>query len=125
MRASTISAAAIAIAGSLACGGGGSQECIGWVEDASGQRHSPQSGVSDPVDAQLFACNGYCLDADPMVDARYAIWLDSPKGKPGTSKKDHMYEDPDFLEYVTVTCANDCVAQVAAGTLTGGVDCTP
>src|SRR5690242_12401831 len=32
-------------------------------------------------DAQKFACNKYCLEADPEFDAHYGIWLDSPKGQ--------------------------------------------
>src|SRR5260370_36744371 len=32
-------------------------------------------------EAQQFACNKYCLEADPEFDAHYGIWLESPKGE--------------------------------------------
>jgi len=107
----------------LACGGSGGPTCLGWVQDDQGGRHSPQSGVSDRAEALRFACNGYCREADPGYDARYRIWVDSPQGDPSVTKARAIYEDDGLLDYVTVTCANQCIADVNAGRRPGGVDC--
>lgn len=105
----------------LACGGGG-PTCLGWVADDQGNRHSPESGVSDRDQAQRNACNGYCVDADPQADAMYRIWLDSPRGNPNLKRWEGMYEDPTIRAYLD-ECVDRCVADVAAGRRQGGVDC--
>ena len=76
-------------------------------------------------DAQRFACNKYCLEADPEFDAHYHIWLDSPKGKEAGSppKKESIYKDKDLMDYLTVDCAKKCVAKVKDGTLKGQAKC--
>ena len=55
-----------------------SANCTGEVtyED---QTFTGQAGNLE--DAQKFACNKYCLEADAEFDAHYRIWLDSPKGQ--------------------------------------------
>ena len=79
----------------------------------------------DAVEAQHNGCNIYCLEADPEVDAYYRIWLDSPKGKAAgsPSKKDYMYKERSFLDLVTVTCANKCVAKIKDGSMQGQSKC--
>ena len=56
------------------------------------------------------ACNVYCREADPEYDARYRIWLDSPKGKAAgsPSKQEAIFKDKELLLYVTETCAKKC-----------------
>ena len=76
-------------------------------------------------DAQKFACNKYCLEADPEFDAHYHIWLDSPKGRVAGSpaKKEAIYKDKDLMDYLTVDCAMKCVAKVKDRTLKGQAKC--
>src|SRR5947209_19810351 len=76
-------------------------------------------------DAQRFACNKYCLEADPEFDAHYHIWLDSRSGKAAGSptKKESIYKDKDLMDYLTKDCAMKCVAKVKEGTLKGQVKC--
>ena len=106
----------------LACSGAGGTECIGSVV-YNGQTYQPESGVSDADTAQRLACNQYCLEADPEYEAMHAIWADSPRGEPGVSKEEAIYKDDDLMNFVTHTCANRCVADVAAGRLEGSVTC--
>jgi len=77
-------------------------------------------------EAQQFACNKYCLEVDSVVDARYRIWLDSPKGRAAgrPSKQESLYKDKDLLDYVTLTCAPKCVNSVKAGQLKGSTKCS-
>ncbi len=79
----------------------------------------------DAEEAQRNGCNLYCLEADEEVEARYQIWLDSPKGKasPNTSKKDLMYKDASFLDFVTKTCMNKCLSKIKDGSLKGQTRC--
>src|SRR5207244_8313 len=60
--------------------------------------------AANAEDAQRFACNKYCLEADPEFDAHYHIWLDSPKGRAAGSsaKKESIYKDKDLMDYLTV-----------------------
>ena len=52
--------------------------CTGAVT-YEGKTFSGEARNAD--DAQKFACNKYCLEADPEFDAHYGIWLDSPAGQ--------------------------------------------
>lgn len=63
------------------------------------------------------ACNKYCRDADPEYDAMYRIWLDSPAGRRAgrPSKEEAIFKDDRLLDYVTITCANKCVAWTKDG----------
>ena len=75
--------------------------------------------------AQKFACNKYCLEADPEFDAHYGIWLESPKGEAAgrPPKKEAIYKDKDLMNYLTNDCAAKCVASVKEGKLKGGARC--
>lgn len=107
----------------LACGSSG-PTCLGWVQDDQGVRRSPRTGtVEGREQAQRLGCNAYCIEADPEVQVRYQIWLDSPRGNPSLTKWDAMYDDPSLLAYVTGPCADRCLADVASGARPGGVDC--
>ena len=76
-------------------------------------------------DAQKFACNKYCLEADPEFDAHYGIWLESPKGEAAgrPPKKEAIYKDKDLMNYLTKDCATRCVASVKEGKLKGRATC--
>ena len=76
-------------------------------------------------DAQQFACNKYCLDADPEFDAHYGIWLDSPQGRAAgrPPKKEAIYKDNELMNYLTKTCAANCVTSVKEGKLRGESKC--
>ena len=106
----------------LACRSSSGPTCTGEVA-YEGRTFTGQAGNVE--DAQRFACNNYCLDADPEFDAHYRIWLDSPKGEAAgrPSKKESIYKDKDLLDYLTVDCAMKCVARVKDGRLKGQAKC--
>lgn len=96
--------------------------CTGEVV-ANGKTFSGKGKDAD--EAQKHSCNLYCLEADEEVEARYQIWRDSPQGKqsPNTSKKEYMYKDKSFLDFVTVTCMNKCQVKIKDGTFKGQAKC--
>src|SRR5258707_2566318 len=63
------------------------------------------------------ACNKYCREADPAYEAMYGIWLDSPARKAAgrPSKEEAIFKDKKLMDYVTVTCANQCLAKIKDG----------
>ncbi|HKP36544.1 MAG TPA: hypothetical protein VJT71_06770 [Pyrinomonadaceae bacterium] len=71
------------------------------------------------------ACNKYCRDDDPEYDAMYRIWLDSPAGRTAgrPSKQEAIYKSDRLLDFVTVTCANRCVAWTQNGAAKVTTDC--
>lgn len=104
------------------CGGKSGPECLGEVED-KGRVYKPDQGTTEGRDkAQRFACNQYCRDGDPTCDAMIRAWLGTPAGK-GKPRSEALYADPRILECVTRTCADRCVADVAAGRRKGKVTC--
>lgn len=96
---------------SLGCSGGSGAECVGTVT-YQGKTFEGKDKTADA--AKLNACNNYCRDADPEFDARYRIWLDSPKGKQAgsPSKQESIFKDKNLLAYVTETCAKKCAASM-------------
>lgn len=100
---------AIIIGVLLGCGGASENACTGTVV----YQGKPFEGKGRDADfAKHNACNNYCRDADPEYEARYGIWLYSPKGKAAgsPSKKEAIFKDKELLDFVTITCANKCVA---------------
>lgn len=95
----------------LGCGGGSSDACIGTVMY---QGRTFQGAGKNEIDAKLHACNNYCTDADPEYDARYRVWLDSPKGKEAKSpsKKEAIFKDKDLFAYVENVCAKKCTQEM-------------
>lgn len=97
---------------SIGCGGSG-VECVGTVQ-YQGKTFEGKDKTAEA--AKLNACNNYCAEADPEYDAIYRMWLDSPKGKAAgsPSKKDAVFKDKDkrLLDYITITCANRCLAEM-------------
>ena len=68
-------------------------------------------------DATHFACNKYCREADPGYEAMYGVWVDSPAGKAAgrPTKEEAIFKDKKLMDYVTVTCANECLAKIKDG----------
>ena len=58
-----------------------------------------------------------CREADPGYEAIYGAWVDSPAGKAAgrPSKEEAIFKDKKLMEYVTVTCANECLAKIKDG----------
>lgn len=92
----------------LGCGGSGA-ECVGTVS-YQGKTYEGKDKTAEQ--AKLNACNMYCREADGEYEARYRIWLDSPRGRAAgsPSKQEAIFKDKDLLEYVTDTCAKKCAA---------------
>jgi len=83
-------------------------------------------GPTDSAEqAQHFACNNYCLDADPEFDAHYRIWNDSRSGAAAghPEKKEAIYKDKELLDFLTKVCAENCVANIKDGKLQGSAKC--
>lgn len=98
-------------------------KCMGTVI-YEGQTYT--GGPTDSAEqAQHFACNNYCLDADPEFDAHYRIWNDSRSGAAAghPSKKEAIYKDKELLDYLTKDCAEKCTASIKEGTLKGNAKC--
>ena len=104
----------VLLAAVLACSSGSAQKCIATLsyegrtfvgEDASTEK------------ATRNACNKYCREADPGYEAMYGVWLDSPAGKAAgrPSKEEAIFKDKTLMDYVTVTCANECLAKIRDG----------
>lgn len=76
-------------------------------------------------EAQKFACNKYCLEADPEFEAHYGIWLESPQGQAAgrPPKKEAIYKDKGLMNYLTNDCATKCVGSVKEGKLKGTATC--
>lgn len=107
---SLVATTALIVATVLGCSGSGA-ECVGTVQ-YQGKTFEGKDKTADQ--AKHNACNNYCSEADPEYDAVYRMWLDSPKGKAAgsPSKKEAVFKDKDkrLLDYITITCANRCVA---------------
>jgi hypothetical protein len=98
-------------------------KCMGQVS-YEGQTYT--GGPTDSAEqAQHFACNNYCLDADPEFDAHYRIWNDSRSGAAAghPPKKEAIYKDKELLDYLTKDCAQKCVASIKDGKLQGSSKC--
>jgi hypothetical protein len=99
----------------LACSSGSSgKKCTATLTN-DGKTFVGEGASTD--DATHFACNKYCREADPGYEAMYRVWLDSPEGKAAgrPSKEEAIFKDKKLMDYVTVTCANECLAKVKDG----------
>ena len=98
-------------------------KCMGQVSYEGQTYTGGPTGTAEQ--AQLFACNNYCLDADPEFDAHYRIWNDSRSGAAAghPPKKEAIYKDKELLDYLTKDCANRCVASIKEGQLQGNAKC--
>lgn len=89
--------------------------CEGIVE-FKGKTYEGASKTEEQ--AELNACNRFCLETDAEFDAMYGIWLTGAKAKSmeertgqKPSKFDAMMEDKKLLDYVTKNCAPKCVKE--------------
>jgi len=91
----------------IGCGGTGAR-CIGTVV-YEGKKF--EGGGKDELEAKSGACNNYCRDADPEYDARYRVWVESPKGKAKGSpnKQKAIFEDKDLMDFVVDNCGRRCL----------------
>ena len=99
----------------LACSSGSSAKKCSATLTNDGKTFVGEGPSTD--DATRFACNKYCREADPGYEAMYRVWLDSPEGKAAgrPSKEEAIFKDKKLMDYVTVTCANECLAKVKDG----------
>jgi hypothetical protein len=99
----------------LACSSGSSaKKCTATLTN-DGKTFVGEGASTD--DATRFACNKYCREADPGYEAMYRVWLDSPEGKAAgrPSKEEAIFKDKKLMDYVTVTCANECLTKIKDG----------
>src|SRR5215471_14183618 len=119
-------AALLLLCAVLACRSSSSSseaKCMGQVSYEGKNYTGGPSGTAE--EAQRFACNNYCLDADPEFDAHYGIWNDSRSGEAAGQppKKEAIYKDKELLDYLTKDCAQRCVASIKEGQLQGNAKC--
>jgi hypothetical protein len=99
----------------IACSSGSSaKKCTATLTN-DGKTFVGEGASTD--DATHFACNKYCREVDPGYEAMYRVWLDSAAGKEAgrPSKEEAIFKDKKLLDYVTVTCANQCLAKIKDG----------
>ena len=98
----------------LACSSGSAKKCTATLT-YEGRTFVGEDSSEDK--ATHNACNKYCREADPGYEAMYGVWLDSPAGKAAgrPSKEEAIFKDKKLLDYVTVTCANECLAKIKDG----------
>jgi hypothetical protein len=98
----------------LACSSGSAQKCTATLT------YDGKTFVGEDTSAEKAtrnACNKYCREADAGYEAMYGVWLDSPAGKAAgrPSKEEAIFKDKKLMDYVTVTCANECLAKINDG----------
>ena len=109
----------------IACRSSSSSDNVSCTGEVSYEGKTFNGQGKNADEAQQFACNKYCLEADPEFDAHYGIWLESPKGEAAgrPPKKEAIYKDADLMNYLTKTCAAKCIASVKEGKLEGKTKC--
>jgi hypothetical protein len=98
----------------LSCSSGSAKKCTATLT-LDGRTFVGEDAAEDK--ATRNACNKYCREADPGYEAMYGVWLDSPAGKAAgrPSKEEAIFKDKKLMDYVTVTCANECLAKIKDG----------
>jgi hypothetical protein len=110
------------LAAVLACSSGSARKCTATLTYESktftGEDTSSEKATRN-------ACNKYCREADPGYEAMYGVWLDSPAGKAAgrPSKEEAIFKDKKLMDYVTVTCANECLAKIKDGKAKAETNC--
>jgi hypothetical protein len=104
----------ILLAAVLACSSGSAKKCTATLT-LDGRTFVGEDAAEEK--ATHNACNKYCREADPGYEAMYGVWLDSPAGKAAgrPSKEEAIFKDKKLMDYVTVTCANECLAKIKDG----------
>jgi hypothetical protein len=113
-RTSAPGALLILLAAVLACSSGSNKKCTATLTN-DGKTFVGEDTSEDK--ATRNACNKYCREADPGYEAMYEMWLDSPAGKAAgrPSKEEAIFKDKKLMDYVTVTCADSCLAKIKDG----------
>lgn len=106
----------------LACSSGSAKKCTATL-NYEGRTFVGDATSTD--DATRNACNKYCREADPGYEAMYGVWLDSPAGKAAgrPSKEEAIFKDKKLMDYVTVTCANECLSKIKDGKAKAETNC--
>ena len=102
------------LAAVIACSSGSAKKCTATLT-LDGRTFVGEDAAEEK--ATRNACNKYCREADPGYEAMYGVWLDSPAGKAAgrPSKEEAIFKDKRLMDYVTVTCANECLAKIKDG----------
>ncbi len=102
------------LAAVLACSSGSAKKCTATLT-LDGRTFVGEDAAEDK--ATRNACNKYCREADPGYEAMYGVWVDSPAGRAAgrPSKEEAIFKDKRLMDYVTVTCANECLAKIKDG----------
>ena len=102
------------LAAVLACSSGSAKKCTATLT-LDGRTFVGEDAAEE--NATQNACNKYCREADPGYEAMYGVWVDSPAGKAAgrPSKEEAIFKDKKLMDYVTVTCANECLAKIKDG----------
>ena len=102
------------LAAVLACSSGSAKKCTATLT-LDGLTFVGEDAAE--AKATHNACNKYCREADPGYEAMYGVWVDSPAGKAAgrPSKEEAIFKDKKLMDYVTVTCANECLAKIKDG----------
>ncbi|HEY5074386.1 MAG TPA: hypothetical protein VII34_06770 [Pyrinomonadaceae bacterium] len=110
------------LAAVLACSSGSTQKCTATLS-YEGRTFVGEDASSEK--ATRNACNKYCREADPGYEAMYGVWLDSPAGKAAgrPSKEEAIFKDKKLMDYVTVTCANECLSKIKDGKAKAETNC--
>jgi hypothetical protein len=99
------------LAAVLACSSGSARKCTATLT-LDGRTFVGEDAAEDK--ATRNACNKYSREADPGYEAMYGVWLDSPAGKAAgrPSKEEAIFKEKRLMDYVTITCANECLAKI-------------
>jgi len=102
------------LAAVIACSSGSAKKCTATLT-LDGRTFVGEDAAEEK--ATRNACNKYCREADPGYEAMYGVWLDSPAGRAAgrPSKEEAIFKDKRLMDYVTVTCANECLAKIKDG----------
>ncbi len=102
------------LAAVIACSSGSAKKCTATLT-LDGRTFVGEDAAEEK--ATRNACNKYCREADPGYEAKYGVWLDSPAGRAAgrPSKEEAIFKDKRLMDYVTVTCANECLAKIKDG----------
>lgn len=102
---------------SLGCmgSGGGAEKCLGTVSHDD-KTYKPELPADNKKQAELNACNLYCLETDKEFEGMYKVWLETPgarkiaeRKKRTPTKQEALMDDKRLLDYVTLNCAKRCV----------------
>src|SRR5260370_31385514 len=104
----------VMVAAVLACISGSAKKCTATLT-LDGRTFVGEDAAEEK--ATHNACNKYCREADPGYEAMYGVWLDSPAGKAAgrPSTEEAIFKNKKLMDYVTVTCANECLAKIKDG----------